>query len=71
MARIAFVGGPCNGKEIERPKASTVNIPTAGGGQFQYTLRRCRDASGNVVELLAPAGRQIDSDYLKARKLRN
>jgi hypothetical protein len=70
---IDFVGGPANGQRIERPKpdVATINIPTSSGGQFQYTLRRCRDELGKMVLVLAPAGREIDSAYLKKHKLRN
>jgi len=70
---IAFVGGPADGQKTERPKPNigTINIPTNGGGQFQYTLRRCRDEFGKPVEVLAPAGQEIDPSYLKKHKLRN
>ncbi|MGR4927238.1 hypothetical protein ACIPUD_10550 [Bradyrhizobium sp. CAR08] len=57
--RIELVGGPADGETIERPKASTVNVPTLGGGSMAYTMRRCRDAGGKVVEVLAPAGREM------------
>ncbi|MCK1577748.1 hypothetical protein [Bradyrhizobium sp. 174] len=69
--RVEFVGGPADGETIERPKASTVNVPTRGGGSMAYTMRRCRDAGGKVVEVLAPAGREIDRKWLVARALKN
>jgi hypothetical protein len=72
--KIDIVGGPAHGRQTERPRASTVLVPVAGCGRdeaFRYTIRRCRDAAGDVVEVLAPAGREIDPVWLKARKLTN
>jgi len=76
QARIEFVGGPADGKTIERPKASRVAVPVVipgqpGVGQCFYTLRRCRDDDGNIVEALAPAGRDVDRKWLAARGLKN
>ncbi|MFH0303452.1 hypothetical protein AAFX91_41380 [Bradyrhizobium sp. 31Argb] len=68
---IEFVGGPAHGAKTERPRAATVNVPTPSLGTFAYTMRRCCDADGNVVEVLAPAGREIDRAFLARRGLRN
>lgn len=71
---IEFVGGPAAGHKIARPTSSTVIVPVPGKGgfgEFRYTLRRCRDAAGNVIEVLAPAGLPIDHAWLAARKLFN
>jgi hypothetical protein len=70
---VAFVGGPADGQMMERPKPNigTIYIPTSSGGRFPYTLRRCRNEFGDTVEVLAPAGRDIDPTYLKKHKLRN
>lgn len=75
-AMVDVVGGPANGSTIERPSANTLNVPVLipghdGLGMFQYTLRRCQDARGHIVEVLAPAGRPIDPAWLAARKLTN
>lgn len=69
--RIEFVGGPAHGASMDRPKKPTVNVPTPSLGQFVYTLRCCRDAGGKVVEVLAPAGQEIDRKWLAARGLKN
>lgn len=69
--KIEFVGGPAHGATIDRPRKATVNVPTSSLGQFAYTLRRCRDADDNIVEVLAPAGREIDRKWLVARGLKN
>ncbi|WFT94331.1 hypothetical protein QA633_39685 [Bradyrhizobium barranii] len=71
QARVEFVGGPAHGATIDRPRKATVNVPTPSLGQFTYTLRRCRGAGGDLVEVLAPAGRDIDRAWLAARGLRN
>jgi hypothetical protein len=68
---IDIVGGPADGKRISRPPCPTLNVPTGTGGEFVYTLRRCRNASGNLVEVLAPAGRLINPEWLAANKLTN
>lgn len=71
---IDIVGGPAHGQAIDRPKTSTVQVPVLGPGgfgAFVYTLRRCRDSSGRIVEVLAPAGQLIDPAYLAANKLTN
>jgi hypothetical protein len=72
---IEFVGGPVHGRKIERPTTGNIRVPVRDEtGQFgvcHYTLRRTWDAHGNVVEVLAPAGRQIDPAWLAAHKLRN
>ena len=69
--RVEFVGGPAHGATIERPRTATVKVPTPSLGTFTYTLRRCRDANGNIVEVLAPAGREIDRAWLAARGPKN
>jgi hypothetical protein len=74
--KIEIVGGPADGQQIERPRAATVIVPVeipgkAGFGGFKYTLRRCRNADGSIIEVLAPAGRTIDPSWLAVRKLKN
>lgn len=72
--KIDIVGGPSHGQQTERPRASTVLVPVppfTPETAFRYTLRRCRDASGGLVEVLAPAGRPIDAAWLASRKLTN
>jgi hypothetical protein len=72
--KIDFVGGPAHGEKIDRPNVSTVNVPvigTGGFGQFQYTLRRCKNRYGRIVEVLAPAGRNLDPNWLKQNDLTN
>lgn len=71
QARVEFVGGPAHGATTDRPLKATVNVPTPSLGQFAYTLRRCRDVDGNVVQVLAPAGCEIDRKWLRARGLKN
>lgn len=71
---IDIVGGPAHGNAIDRPKTSTVHVPVSGPegfSVFAYTLRRCRNSSGKIVEVLAPAGQLIDPAYLAANKLSN
>lgn len=72
--KIDIVGGPANGEQAERPTTSTVIVPVIGAGgfgTFSYTLRKCRDANGDLVEVLAPAGQNIDPRYLASHKLKN
>ncbi|GLR87693.1 hypothetical protein GCM10007857_44040 [Bradyrhizobium iriomotense] len=71
QARVEFVGGPAHGATIDRPRAATVKVPTPSLGTFAYTLRRCRGADGTLVEVPAPAGREIDRAWLAARGLKN
>ncbi|MCK1322132.1 hypothetical protein IVA94_14770 [Bradyrhizobium sp. 156] len=74
MTKIEFVGGPAHGATMERPRTSTVNVPvpdTMGIGQASYTMRRCRSEAGDIVEVLAVAGRPIDAAWLARRGLRN
>lgn len=79
MSEIYFIGGPANGNSIEGPLtgAGTVCVPTTTSGRagtfgtFTYTLRRVRDEAGNVIEVLAPAGRPVDPMFLAAHKLKN
>jgi hypothetical protein len=71
---VTFVGGPVHGKEIEYTDAHAVHIPVRqpeGVGTFTYTMRKCKDANGNVVAVLAPAGKDIDKAWLKANGLKN
>ena len=73
---IDIVGGPLDGKKIQKPKAPTVIVPITVPGepgfcQFIYTLRRVKDAKGNVLYVLAPAGRDVDRKWLAANKLTN
>ncbi len=72
---VTIVGGPAHGNSIERPTASSVNIPCFGGAPgfdvLVYTMRRCRTESGLIVEVLAPAGRPVDQKWLAANRLRN
>lgn len=74
---VRFVGGPADGQAIEGDydhSVATVNVPVPGKGgfgTFQYTLRKCRDASGNPVMIMAPAGRQVDPAYLAKHKIKN
>ncbi len=56
---------------MTRPRVATVNVPTPSLGRFAYTIRRCRDDDGNPVEILAPAGREVDPAFLAKRGLRN
>ncbi len=74
---VKFVGGPADGQEIfgeYNHTVATVNVPVPGAdgfGVFQYTLRKCQDAAGNVVLIMAPAGRPIDPAYLAKHGLKN
>lgn len=73
---IKVVGGPAHGKKLERPHSdiTTISVPVfskTGVELFQYTVRRCRNASGDTVELLSPAGQQIDPSHLKLNGLTN
>lgn len=72
LGRVHFVGGPAHGQfTLERPKPSTMIIPAQDLSQFRYTLRRCRDSAGEIIEVLAPAGQEIDRKWLAANGLRN
>lgn len=68
---IEMVGGPAHGKKIPRPFAPTVIVPIMNSKraiiEFKYTLRRCRTREGLLVEVLAPAGQNVDERWLKAR----
>jgi len=68
---VEFIGGPAHGARMTRPRVATVNVPTPSFGRFAYTIRRCRDEDGNLVEILAPAGREVDPAFLAKRGLRN
>ncbi|WP_143035567.1 hypothetical protein [Bradyrhizobium sp. Rc2d] len=68
---VEFIGGPAHGARMTRPRVATVNVPTPSLGRFAYTIRRCRDNDGNLVEILAPAGREVDPAFLAKRGLRN
>jgi hypothetical protein len=69
--KVEIVGGPADGRNIDRPSRPTVQVATITGGRFIYTLRRCRNAAGDVVEVLAPAGRPIDPKWLATNNLTN
>ena len=72
--KIEISGGPFDGRWISPPKVSNVALPIpvqGGWSRKQYTLRRCRDRAGNVVEVLAQAGRDIDPEWLGERGLSN
>ncbi len=72
--KIDFVGGPAHGDRIDRPNVSTVNVPVidAGGfGEFQYTLRQCKNRNGGIIEVLAPAGQNLNPNWLKQNDLTN
>lgn len=72
---VMFVGGPLHGLTMERPTASSISVPVFGLGSGAavavYTMRRCRNAGGGIVEVLAEAGRDIDPKWLKANGLTN
>ena len=71
---IDIVGGPADGKKIERPRGLGLIVPIENSGRFapfSYTLRRVKDARGNVLEVLAPAGRDVDRKWLAANNLTN
>lgn len=74
LGRVHFVGGVSHGSfTMERPTCPTMIVPDpcGSGGQYIYTLRRCRDSAGELVEVLAPAGQEIDGKWLLNNGLRN
>lgn len=53
--QIDIVGGPLHGKRTDIPRKPSVVVGVKVPGepgfcQFSYTLRRCRNAAGEVVE---------------------